>query len=91
MPFKKGQSGNPKGRPKKGDTFSDIFEKYMSEEELFTFYVKLIKEGDKTAIVNAIDRIFGKPKIKIEHSGDEEQPAKWIIEVRNVGNKKATD
>ena len=31
MPFKKGQSGNPKGRPKKGDSFNDYLEKAIKK------------------------------------------------------------
>lgn len=31
--FKKGQSGNPKGRPKKGQTFPDILARVMEEQK----------------------------------------------------------
>lgn len=38
IPFKPGQSGNPAGRPKKGDALADIIAKIMKQtEEKFAF------------------------------------------------------
>lgn len=65
MPFKKGQSGNPKGAPKKEQTFAKCFEKAIDELEV---NVKNDKTGKpdkkikgKEVIVQAyIDLAFNK-------------------------------
>lgn len=45
MPFKKGQSGNPKGRPKKGDSYPEFIEKAVKNLRS----VQKDKDGNVTA------------------------------------------
>ena len=45
MPFKKGQSGNPKGRPKKGDSYPDYIEKAVKKLKS----IQKDKDGNVTA------------------------------------------
>ena len=45
MPFKKGQSGNPKGRPKKGDSYPEYIEKAVKKLKS----VQKDKDGNVTA------------------------------------------
>ena len=80
--FEKGKSGNPNGRPTKKESLTEIL-KEIGEKERIDFNGKTIfwKEaisyklwnmalkGDKAAIVEIFNRIDGKPKEKIEHSG----------------------
>lgn len=69
-----GQSGNPHGRPKKGQTFTDILDKVLLEEQV-TYNGRVITgkeaaarkllemaiKGDMRAITYLADRIDGKP------------------------------
>jgi len=69
--WKKGQSGNPKGRPRKGSSFAEILREIgeqeykddMSRMEAMSY--KLWSEaskGHQWAITALMDRIDGKPK-----------------------------
>jgi hypothetical protein len=73
-PFKKGQSGNPKGRPKGLTTFKVSLQKILDAEievdGLMTngrdalcsiLFKKAIGEGDMKAISEIMDRTDGKP------------------------------
>lgn len=75
-PFKKGQSGNPKGRPKMPD-LKEAIAKVLAEEKdglqaldaiLKALYNKALK-GDVRAAQELLDRGFGKSKQIMEHEG----------------------
>lgn len=57
MAFKKGESGNPTGRPKKILTATDL-RKRLSDDmpDIITTLLNLAKEGDTTAIKIILDR-----------------------------------
>jgi hypothetical protein len=70
--WKKGQSGNPHGRPKKGETFSDIIRELAEASDIRTssgerikrkravvekIYSKAIQEGDFPSIRFLIERV----------------------------------
>lgn len=73
--FKKGQSGNPKGRPKLPD-ISEALAKILADEKdgytaleatLMALRAKAVK-GDIRAAEALLDRAFGRPKQAIDHT-----------------------
>lgn len=58
--FLPGHSGGP-GRPKKGDSFGEILEKHISDDELAAKLAELVRKNDMPALRYCIDRKHGKP------------------------------
>jgi 3-hydroxyisobutyrate dehydrogenase-like beta-hydroxyacid dehydrogenase len=87
-PFKKGQSGNPKGRPKLPD-LSEAIARVLSEEKdgltaldaiLAALRAKAAK-GDVRAAQELLDRGFGKSKQFIDHTTTGEKITGFTLEV----------
>lgn len=75
-PFKKGESGNPNGRPKKIPEIDILLAEVLGEEKdgieaakavLLALRNKAIK-GDVRAIEVLLDRAYGKSKAFIDHT-----------------------
>ena len=80
-PFKKGQSGNPKGRVPKIPELDKLLAEVLGEEKdgieaakaiLMALRAKATK-GDVRAAEVLLDRAYGKAKERIEHSGEIKQ------------------
>ena len=73
--FQPGQSGNPNGRPKKEQCFTDLLREALRQktkagttvaEEVIKVWTSRMQAGDLRAIQEAWDRIEGKPAQRIE-------------------------
>lgn len=119
IPFKKGQSGNPKGRPKKyvlslkqeGYKMTEINDtiqamvgmnvdelKKVYENEKATILEKTVaaalrkglQKGDLSNIETLMNRIYGKPKEKVDITTNGENMNQPRIEI-NIIKTKLTD
>ena len=87
--FKKGQSGNPKGRPRKLPQLDTLLDSVLGEEKdgitaaeaiLKALRLKAAK-GDVRAAEVLLDRAYGKAKQQIDHTTKGEAitpPIQWI-------------
>lgn len=75
--FKKGQTGNPNGRPRKLPELETIIANVLGEEnggktaaeQILSALQKKAAKGDVRAAKELLDRGYGLPKQKVEHSG----------------------
>ena len=67
-PFRKGQSGNPGGRPKKDRALTAALERAVDKDALAQRDVGLAMAGDSTLIKYIYDRIEGTPTQRVEFS-----------------------
>lgn len=95
IPFAKGKSGNPKGRPKGMKNFDTVFmnalhklaEKNNKEaEDIFLEIVanglKMAREGDFRYYSDLMSRLFGKPLQPMDMTSKGEklnEPLEWVI------------
>ena len=95
-PFKKGQSGNPKGRPKLPDLSQAIAKVLAEEKDGMSALEAILKalrakaaKGDVRAAQELLDRGFGKSKQSIDHTTAGEKITGFTLEV--ISKNEAED
>ena len=88
MAWKKGQSGNPLGRPKE-KAFADTIRMVLAEDcpktgkrKLRRLAEKLYEQamkGEAWAMCQIADRLDGKPAQALEHSGPDGEPITKVV------------
>lgn len=73
MPFQKGQSGNPNGRPKNADSIASITREFLNSHD----------DNDKVRLVDALERLFNdKPEVLLHYAYG--KPVEIQIEVHET-------
>jgi len=80
MPWKKGQSGNPNGAPRKEDSLNNLLRERLEDIDpdqerpnkdiIADALVTLAKEGNLAAIERVWDRVEGKPHQSMDITGN---------------------
>lgn len=78
--WKPGQSGNPAGRPKKGETLTDTLRGLVDRKALGEKLVALALEGNVAALKYVYDRVDGMPRQHIEMSNEKDE--EWLEYLR---------
>lgn len=64
--WKPGESGNPNGRPPKGEALTEILKEKIDKEAIAEKLIELAMDGDFPALKYVYDRIDGSPKQTID-------------------------
>ena len=87
--WKKGQSGNPRGRTP--DAYTLAIKAALPPDEFAEIVTKAAREGDSRIINALMDRHYPKPEVavKLEASGPDGGPVRSSIRVTFVKSKSA--
>lgn len=99
MPFEKGKSGNPGGRPKKSSQAAYLARKYA--EQAIEALVGNLKDENgsvrNSAARELLDRGFGKPEQYVELDADQKHTIRelpetddWLSQFVGAGKKKTS-
>jgi hypothetical protein len=69
--WKPGVSGNPNGRPPKGQALTDVLREKADAQEIADQLLAMARDGDLGALKYIYDRIDGKPResVDMSHTG----------------------
>ena len=69
MPWVKGESGNPNGRPPKSESMTNVLTNMVDKTWAAEQIIKLAKDGDLGALKYIYDRVDGTPRQTVDHTG----------------------
>ena len=89
--WKKGQSGNYKGRPKKGQTITDLLMAKLDKEDFTNQIIAGVKRGEYQFIKMAWEYLDGKPNQKLEITQKNDYSELSDEEIKNLIVELAAD
>ncbi len=98
--FKPGQSGNPAGRPRKGQSAQEKLVAHVNRDadEILAGIVREARKGNTRAFIALWDRAFGVPKQTLVVERPDDPLTRWIqgmtgvsIDGVNAGDQPAID
>jgi len=88
MVFKKGQSGNPKGRAQEVQKVQKHIKEMLMHltPNVANKLERMLEDPNHVefAVKTILERVYGKPPQQLEHTGEEGGPIKAIIEIINA-------
>lgn len=75
---------NRKGRPKKGNTISDLIEKKLDKVSFVESLIGLAKKGNFQAIKEIIERIDGKVADKQRYVDEEDKDVNINVNIKRI-------
>ena len=85
-----GQSGNPNGRPPKGECLTDLLKQKLDKDKFIAKVIELAEAGDTTCIRYIWERIEGKIPEHIGIGGTDNGPLKWEILIKEIDSDNDT-
>ena len=85
-PWEPGQSGNPRGRPKKENCITDLLKQKLPPDEFAQIVADHVRKGNESIIKHVYDRIEGKVPDKHELTGEDGKDLSIEVVIKDVAD-----